>query len=138
MRTKTFLFFIILISGVAFSQHGQGTGPDKNITLTKIIEFLEIGRYSSIRMEAMQIGYKTIAPYEFSNGRHSFKWVVVDKKTNPYYRENWTLERKMLLKEQASRLKLGIDKESKDYLEMSNSNYLLKAYTEDRIEVFLK
>lgn len=135
MRIKTFLFFIILVTGVAFSQNGNSK---KDITLTKIIEFLEIGRYNSIRMEALMIGYKTIAPYEFSNGRHSFKLIRVDKNTDLHYQENWTLERKMMIKEEASRLNLGIVKESKDYLEMSDSKYILKAYTDDRIEVFLK
>ena len=68
MRTKTFLLFVFLLTGMAFSQQGGG----ERITLYKILELLALPDQEAVTLALEKDGYKNVCEGKYSKGAEVF------------------------------------------------------------------
>ena len=138
MRTKTLLLFVLLFTGMVFSQQNNTT---KQISFGEVLSLLGIYRLSSLKQEIGLYGYRPDWEYRdtYKKGMHSFKMF---RKGNDdfftYLETNLSAEREESLKTEALAAGFNIVKEDPENIEMSNNIFVIYVKKGQQIEITRK
>ncbi|MCA0388856.1 MAG: hypothetical protein LCH52_10210 [Bacteroidetes bacterium] len=139
MRTKTFLLFVFLLTGMAFSQQNETSKP---ISFGEVLSILDIGRLSTLKMTLKDYGY--IPDWEnrdtYRKGMHRFQ-MFRKSKTDDFFtflELNLTTEREESLKADALAAGFKIVKEDTENIEMSNNIFVINLKKGQQIEITRK
>ncbi len=125
MRIKTFLFLILLITGVALSQSGKGA---ERMSFDKIIKVLSLNDLDKIKSKLNKDGYNSEGEGKFRDNSGVFE-LYRDSKTNllVYSESGPSTERMNSIKNSASKSGLKSTRDKPDNLEMSGRGFTVTA-----------
>ncbi len=137
MRLKSFIFFVILLAGVAFSQ--QGKSSDR-ISLENIIEMLSENDYDRMLPYTWSEGYSQPKAGNFKKGDHEFSIVHLAKQNLFMYQELTTQEFRVYeIKEQALKYGMKIVKErGKQNVVLEGKGFVVDAKVGSLLKIFQK